>query len=214
MKKTVIDQFSYDEKYECWDGNIIVNTMNTLFETEHMSLPTIMDTKQPLSTSDLNTIHYVKEHFHKIYDAFLESLLFWQSKGMRYEIYDEQEYTFEDAYFKTKEDIHPYLGQPLLEILPKHSKENFSYFSLIFADRCLISIEHGLTSLFHKDELIHFDASDIISILGSLRGIEPDCSKWTNNFWLLNTVKNINYHQEPEAAREIWFNQQWDKLVY
>jgi len=211
---TVIDQFSYDEKYECWDGNIIVNTMNTLFERKHMSLPTIMDTKQPLSTSDLNTIHYVKEHFHIIYDVFLESLLLWQSKGMRYEIYDEQEHTFEDAYFKTKEDIHLYLGQPLLEILPTHSKDNFSYFSLIFANRCLISIEHGLTALFHKHDLIDLDAADMINILESLSRIEPDCSKWTNNFWLLKTAKNLKHYEEPEAAREIWLNQQWDQLLY
>ncbi|WP_426332795.1 DUF6985 domain-containing protein [Paenibacillus silvae] len=209
MNRT-LDQLRYIENYKSWEGSLEVKASVDLFNTEIYSLTTFIDTNHALTTEDLNTIHYVKKHFHEIYTIFLESLLEWQSYGIAYEIYDEQNHSFETIYLKEIEDLHSYVGLPILQILHDHAKDGHSYYSLNFNKHCRISIEHGFTALFHKKELIDLSPSDIDSVISGLQYIEPDCSQWEKGFWRLKPKLENSHYDEPEVIRNMWISGLFD----
>ncbi|WP_255259972.1 hypothetical protein [Bacillus sp. AFS023182] len=91
------------------------------------------------------------------------------------------------------EEIHPYIGTPTFEILADYTKDDYAYFVISFHDEGgLLSIEHGLTALFLKNDMIHFEPSDSYCILEMLKDYEENCSKWQKDFWLVCFELNKN----------------------
>ncbi|MBS4211289.1 hypothetical protein [Neobacillus rhizophilus] len=169
----------YSDQYRCWEGRISIRR----FDDEKFSLRCFVDSTNPLTEADHHTLIYVEEHFADIYENILRTLFEWQqSEGMTWEVFDEEKLTFDRIRFDSKEDIHPLLGEPLLEIIPGNEKENQSYYCIRF-DHCLLSIEHGLDALCHKSDVIEIEACEITSLLETLSYFEPDCTRWKKDFW-------------------------------
>ncbi|KQY94776.1 hypothetical protein ASD24_04330 [Paenibacillus sp. Root52] len=203
-----IDQLQYDEKHYCWEGTIEVQASKDLFQTDLYTLNTFIDeAEQPLCITALNSIDYVKEHFEEIYHIFLESMLAWQnSNKMAYEVYDEETHNFDPIHFSHKEEIHNYLGSPLLQIHPSYIKDQFSYYSVNFFNQNRLSIEHGFSALFHKKELIDLIPFDAETGLQNLIDLEPDCTRWQPNFWMLKLERSELLYNDPPTFKNVWLN--------
>ncbi|MEI4621540.1 hypothetical protein KFD70_10485 [Bacillus pfraonensis] len=201
-----VDNFKFSEEHDCWDGSINVNCSVSFFKQKNIEIDGYLESNQPLTKEAYNTLCYLKEHFDIIYENILNALFELQFKDlMRYEIYNENDHSFSPITFNSMEEIHSYLGTPTFEILPDYTKDNYAYFAISFHKNCLLSIEHGLTALFFKNDMIHIQPSDSYCMLQMLTDYEEDCSKWQKNFWLVcfELAKN-NLLEDKELLRDKW----------
>ncbi|WP_423802203.1 hypothetical protein [Neobacillus sp. SAB-20_R2A] len=195
-----MEGINYSDQYRCWEGQINVKH----FDGEVFSLRIFVDSTNSLTEADYHTLTYVKEHFAEIYENILHTLFEWQqSNGMTFEVFDEEKSTFDRILFDSKEEIHPLLGEPILEIIPGYEKENLSYYCIRF-DHCLLSIEHGFNALCHKNDVIEIEACEIIPLLEALSYFEKDYSRWEKDFWKVKFKFNAELYSERDAVREMW----------
>ncbi|PGC34495.1 hypothetical protein COM11_01525 [Bacillus pseudomycoides] len=204
-----VDNFKFSEEYDHWDGSINVNCSISFFKQKNIEIDGYLENNQPLTKEAYNTLCYLKEHFDIIYENILNALFELQFKDlMRYEIYNENDHSFSPITFNSMEEIHPYLGTPTFEILPNYTKDNYAYFAISFHKDCLLSIEHGLTALFFKNDMMDIQPSDSYCMLQMLMDYEEDCSKWQKDFWLVcfELTKNnlCNLFEEKELVRSKW----------
>lgn len=199
-----IEGLNYQEKYRCWEGNITVICDSSLFGKDEISLPIYINSREELTKEEYNTICYLKENFNLIYENILKGILKWQSTGVKFEIFNNETSEFEPIVFKNINDIHQYIGMPKLQIIHGYVKNDFSYFAVNFFDDCLISIEHGLSALFYKEDLIDINSSDAETIIDLLSYYEEDCSLWQKNFWLVKLNTKFNDLSDKSTIREKW----------
>ncbi|MBO1581427.1 hypothetical protein [Bacillus sp. XF8] len=201
-----VDNFKFSEKYDCWDGSINVNCPVSFFEQKNIEIDGYLESNQPLTKEAYNTLCYLKEHFDIIYENILNALFELQFKDlMRYEIYNEHDQSCSPITFNSVEEIHPYLGTPIFEILPDYTKDNYAYFAISFHKNCLLSIKHGLTALFFRNDMIDIQPSDSYCMLQMLMDYEEDCSKWQKSFWLVCfELTKDNLFGEKELVRAKW----------
>jgi predicted ATPase len=123
---------------------------------------------------------------------------------MTFEVFDRETLKFCPIVFNRKEDIHSFLGSPLLKIITGVEKENHSYYSMRFDKEFLLSIEHGLSFLCHKDEIIDIESTDTETIIQSISFFEMACSLWQKNFWKIKYKLASDLYRNRELAREMW----------
>lgn len=196
--------FEYSEKYRCWEGDLKVKCSEDLFGQTELALKSMMDSQEPLTEANYHALCYVRDHFDEIYETILKTLFEWQTTGQEFEVFDKETYNFDPIVFESAEEIHPFLGKPVLEIVPDYEKEGQSYFCINFFKDCLLSIEHGLTALCHKNEVIDIEASETISMLELLCHFEKDCSLWKKDFWRVRFQLKDDIYREIEAGRKMW----------
>ncbi|WP_046215842.1 hypothetical protein [Paenibacillus wulumuqiensis] len=199
-----INHLQYSEKYGCWEGELHVQLPPSLSSTAPYPVAILIDTSNPLTDRDTNTIHYIRDHFSNIYYSFLEALLSWQSEGHVFESYEEQTGSFVPLHFVNPQDIHIYLGTPVLQILPGYFQGEFSYYSLEFFKNCRLSIEHGLTGIFHNNILIDLAPSDTEAMLSLLSYIEPDYERWKKDFWKVTFTLKDKIFEDPAVSKQMW----------
>ncbi|MFS0915681.1 hypothetical protein [Brevibacillus sp. 179-C 1.1 NHS] len=199
-----VDKFTYQERYQCWDGSIIVTSTNALFGEHEIELSAYMEsTSTTMTEEEYQTVCYIKNNFTSIYLAILQTLFAWQEKGFCFERYDRETHAFHPIEFTCAEDIHSYIGMPTVEIISGYVKEGYAFFAVYFSD-CLLSIEHGLTALFQKNECIDIDASDTRSLIETLEHFEEDCAKWKRDFWKVKDELGTRFFDERDLVREKW----------
>ena len=201
-----INNLQYNENYGCWEGKLQAQLPPPLSHIAFDSIAILIDTSNPLTNRDMNTIDYIKDHFADSYYSFLEALFFWQSEGHIFEAYEEQTDSFAPVYFDNPQDIHAYLGVPVIQILPSYFQGDFSYYTFEFFNNCWLSIEHGLTGIFHQNILIDLAPSGTEAILGLLSHIEPDFEAWEKDFWKVTFTLKDKVFEDPAATRKIWLN--------
>ncbi len=202
---STVDDFCFSDVYRCWDGSIKVKCPVSFFGQNEMQLKGHLDSKSSLPIEAYNTLCYLKENFDDVYENILKGLFELQSKGLKYERFNEDDLSFSPITFNRMEEIHPYLGPPVFEILPNYLKDSYAYFAVSFFKDCLLSIEHGLNAIVHKSEMIDIQPTDSYSMLERLKTYEKDCSKWQKNFGLviLEQAKSKFLH-DRELVRAKW----------
>lgn len=170
MRIKKIDNFEFSERYGIWCGSVMVKGNSPLFEQEEIYLTGHYESKGELTEEACNVLYFFKQKFMDIYLMILRRLFELQQKGeWKYEIFNERDLTFSPITFVTPEEIHPYLGMPTFEIIPDASREQYHYFVIHFHRDCLLSIEHGFSFLFYKEELIDMDVGDSYNMVNRLK---------------------------------------------
>lgn len=112
---------------------------------------------QEQNKQKIQLIRLLQENFSSMYEKILKELYNWQEKGILLEYWDEKTACLKPIRFHKKEEIHPYLGEPVITLL---DREKESYIGLEFWKSCTLSIEHGITALFSYTELLWADAAN------------------------------------------------------
>lgn len=201
-----IDELKYLKKYRCWEGDIRAKCSKSLFGKDEISLFTyIKKNTDQLTEAEYNSIKYIKNNFHIIYENILKGLYEWQgTEHIQFEIFEEDTLTFTPVTFDSYKDIHQYIGTPSIEISHQCSKENYSYFAVNFNENCLLSIEHGFSMLFYKNDMIDIDAADMDTMIECLKYYEEDCTLWKKDFWLLKCNVDIEIYNDKDLMRKKW----------
>jgi hypothetical protein len=199
----MVEGLKYYENYRCWEGAIKAKCSEALFGENELLLRSFIDSQEPISEANYHVLRYVQDHFAEIYETILRTMFEWQSLGMKFEIFDKEKLTFKDIKFNSWEELHPVMGEIILEIVPDYEKDGQSYYCIRF-DHCLLSIEHGFTALCHRKEVIDIESCEIISMLEMLSHFEHDCTKWVKDFWRVKLQLKADLYRNKDAARELW----------
>ncbi|WP_027624562.1 DUF6985 domain-containing protein [Clostridium lundense] len=201
-----IDGLEYYEELGEWGGYITVKCSQSLFNKDEISLGVYMKGTERLTEAEYNAINHIKINFPVIYEKILKGLYEWYKREyIPSEIFDEDTSDFIPVKFNCYEDIHRYIGTPNIEILHEYTKEDNAYFSIYFYDNCLLSIEHGLTALFHKNNMIDIDAADTEAVVNFLEYYEEDCTLWEKDFWLIKwELGKDESFDDVDLIREKW----------
>lgn len=205
MNYSVYD-LEYHERLGEWSGNITVKCSQALFNKTEMALQFYIKSTEALAEVEYNTLNYIKTNFSDIYENILKGLYEWYKSGyIPSEIFNESNANFIPVQFNSYEDIHKYIGTPYIELLHECIKDEFVYFAIYFTNDCLLSIEHGITALFYKSNMIDIDAADTEAVVDSLKYYEDNCTLWKKDFWLVIQKLGDNESLDDiELIRKKW----------
>lgn len=104
----------------------------------------------------------VQENYRQMYDDFLGQLFIIYSKIGKCEIWDEASQGLIKIPIEKKEDLHPYLGEPVIEIM---NRSGHPVIGLSFYKNNLLSLEHGLCAVFESLQLLMINADDFSNMV-------------------------------------------------
>ncbi|OCA88054.1 hypothetical protein A8F94_09540 [Bacillus sp. FJAT-27225] len=204
-----VDRFKYHEEFGEYDGWLTVTSPADLFGSEEIELLGGCNSKPPLSAEALNTVNFLKKEFHHIYKTVLETLFTLQEDGLiKWEVFNEENYSFSPITFSSSSEIHSYIGKPVFRIRPETVKNGYTYLALTFYKDNQLSIEHGITFVFWKNDLIHLDFTDDISTVDGIYYYEKDPAKWKEGLWrvMFEAVKERT-HNDKDLIRSRWLQE-------
>lgn len=104
----------------------------------------------------------VQENYKQMYDDFLEQILTAYRKNARWQVWDEANQGFKRVPFEKKEDLHPYLGEPVIEVM---NQAGHPVIGLSFHKNNPLSMEHGLCAVYENLRLLMIDADDFSNMV-------------------------------------------------
>lgn len=142
------------------DGLFKVLCDEKLFSVKEMELPYILYERDNEDFSKY--LVFLQEHFREMYDSVLRGLFTAYNKNLKWVIYQETTNTFLRIELNTYEDIHKYIGMPVIEIASHKEKILFG-FSFWKDNR--MSIEHGFCAIFENNNLLLVSDCDFYNML-------------------------------------------------
>lgn len=148
----------YSEEHKYYEGKVRVCCKKELFEEETVELKVIFKSEKERNIEkEIEKIKYVKENFLFMYDELLNELFTWKEKyQLKFEARNEVG-QYKQVEINKKEDLHKYMGNPLIELL--FYKESI-YVSFVYGDECVLS-EDGISAVFLNNILLTVDAADV-----------------------------------------------------
>lgn len=155
-----IESYATGDFYDTGSFDVSCNPL--LYGPERITLEyRIYSRSDPKDLSEILT--YIQEVFRQAYDQVLSGVFSAYKHAPKWDVWMDETKEFLRIDFTEKEELHPYIGRPIVELAFCNKK---AFWGLTFPGGTnKLSFEHGFCTVFEQEKLLVLADNDLPSVL-------------------------------------------------